>query len=650
MLALLIYTAFGLELSWRLLPEQKAVVKWWLGLVFGQIALMWLPCLFAFFVGFTKPAQYAALILCLAVIAALEIRAAVRRPGLLPSLRKPSIGRTDAMGLIMSGIGALFCGYLLYTHVLMPKADGSLWVGQSTYGDLAMHLGFIEGLYRQGTFPPEYTIYPGQTLNYPFLVDAAGASLRFFGLSLRMSVIVPGILMTFCVFWGFWLLADRLTGRLAPTLMSWLLFAANGGFGFVLFFGKYRFSDIFTGFYTTPTNLTSEDIRWSNVICDMMIPQRTTMAGWCVILPAIFLLILLLDRSLAPAGETETGAPKKGILRGGRKVAVILAVVAGSMPMIHTHSFLALGLLSAAWFFCVLPKAVRRGRAKELIVNYVIYGAVCMALAAPQLLKWTMDSVATGNLLKLNLGWVAGANGAIGNVLLFYIVNIGVVFVAMWFMIPSLRDEALTLFIGASAIFVLSNLVAFQPNLYDNNKLLYIWYMLIDILVCDWLWCIIEEARPRVLRSAIAGVIVFLGTFSGFLTMFREAVSEYQLFSYSQVEAADYILENTEPDSLFLTAANHANPVPVLTGRNIVCGSSLYLFFHGVEYQQREAALPDMFAGGDAFVRYADSLGIDYVYLSPYEYGNYTVNYDWFAENYPLVYEQDGISIFRITD
>jgi len=320
------------------------------------------------------------------------------------------------------------------------------------------------------------------------------------------------------------------------------------------------------------------------------------------------------------------------------------------MPMIHTHSFLALGILSAAWFFCVLPKAVRAGRVRDLIANYVVYGVICLALAVPQLLKWTMDSVATGNLLKLNLGWVAGANGAINNWLLFYIVNVGVVFVAMWFTIPSLRGEALTLFIGAMSIFVLSNLVAFQPNLYDNNKLLYVWYMLTDILVCDWLWCIIEEARPRALRSAVAGVIVFLGTFSGFLTMLREAVSEYQLFTYPQVEAAEYIIENTEPDSLFLTATNHTNPVPVLAGRNIVCGSSLYLFFHGVNYQEREAALPEMFAGGEAFERRADELGIDYVYISPYENGNYDVNYDWFAENYPLVYEQDGISIFRITE
>ena len=633
MLALIVYLLLGLAIAWRLLPGMRGAVKCWLGLVFGCVLLMWLPCLTAFLWGFTAKAQNAALLIAAFAIAGLGAEALLRRKLSLPLRGITPLSRRDATGLIVACAATVFCTFLLHTHVLRPAEDGSLWVGQSTYGDLAMHLGFIESLYRQGTFPPEYSIYPGQTLNYPFLVDAASASLRFYGLSLRMSVIVPSVVMLFCVFWGFWLLADHLTGRLAPTLMSWLLFVGNGGLGFVFFFGKYHFSEIFTGFYTTPTNLVGEDIRWVNVICDMLIPQRTTMAGWCVILAAIFILIAALDATMAG---------------GGRREFSVLAVLAGAMPMIHTHSFLALGVLSAAWFFCLLPRAGKEGRLRTLLVNYILYGAICLALAAPQFFRWTMRSVESGNLLQWNLGWVVGANGSINNWLLFYIVNVGVVFVAMWPMIPALRKEALTLFIGAATIFVLSNLVAFQPNLYDNNKLLYIWFMLTDILVCDWLWCIIETTDMRPLRAAVAGIIVFLGIFSGVLSLLREAVSEYRLLSSAQVRAADFVLAETEPDSIFLTATNHTNPIPVLTGRNIVCGSSLYLYYHGVNYQEREAQIPAMYGGGDAFLSAAAELGIDYVYIGDYENANYDVNETWFSENYPLIYDDGGIHIYSV--
>ena len=538
------------------------------------------------------------------------------------------------VGLLLACLATLFCAYLLHTHVLRPDEEGGLWVGQSTYGDLAMHLGFMESLYRQGTFPPEYSIYPGQPLNYPFLVDAASASLRFFGLSQRMAVIVPSLVMLFGVFWGFWLLADKLTGRLIPSVMAWLLFVLNGGFGFVYFFGKYDFSQIFTGFYTTPTNLVGEDIRWVNVICDMLIPQRTTMAGWCVGLGAIFLLLTALEKTLAGTG--------------GRREFAALAVLGGALPMIHTHTFLALGILSAAWFFCALPRALREGRGKALFWNYVLYGGVCLALAAPQFFKWTMASVRSGNLLQGNLGWVTGANGALTNWFVFFTVNVGVVFLAMWPMMFFLRGEKRSVFLGAAAIFLLANVIAFQPNLYDNNKLLYIWFMLTDILVCDWLWGLMEKLPRRGLRAAVAAAVVFLGTFSGVLSLMRETVSEYRLLSPAQAQAAEFIVEETPPDSTFLTSTSHTNPVSVLAGRNIVCGSSLYLYFHGVDYQEREALLPAMYAGGDDFARYAAQLGVDYVYIGESELANYDVNYDFFRQNYPLVYEAGGISIFAL--
>lgn len=640
MVALIVYLILGVALAWRFLPSLRGTVKCWLGLVFGCVLLMWLPCLPAFFCGFTMTAQVIALVLCLAGLLFLAAEGYVRHKPDLRSMKRPALpelSRPDAAGLLCAALATVFCAYLLHTHILRPEEDGSLWVGQSTYGDLAMHLGFAESLYRQGFFPPEYSIFPGQSLNYPFLVDAASASLRFFGLSLRASFILPGVVMLFCVFWGFWLLADKLTaGRVAPTLMSWLLFVLNGGFGFLYFLKKYDFSDIFTGYYTTPTNLVAEDIRWVNVICDMLIPQRTTMAGWCAVLAAIYLLITAIERILA--GEDA------------KREVISLALLAGAMPMIHTHSFLALGILSAAWFFCALPRAGKEGRVRALVTYYVLYGAICLCLAAPQLLRWTMGSVKTGNLLQWNVGWVVGENGAINNWLLFFIMNVGVVFIAMWPAALSLRGEKLGLFIGALAIFVLANFVTFQPNRYDNNKLLYIWFMIADILTCDVLWSVIELAPRRVMRSALAGVIVFLGTFSGVLSLLRETVSEYQLLSREQADAAEFIIEETEPDSIFLTSMNHTNPVAVLSGRNIVCGSTLYLHFHGVEYQERAALLPGMFAGGETFEENAAALGVDYVFLSGNEYGSYDVNADYFRANYPVVYDEGGITIFQITE
>lgn len=633
MIPLILYSLAGLFLSFLVLPDERRAVHIWLGLVIGCVLLMWLPCLFSFFFGFTAAAQYTALICTGLISFSCGIALYRKKTPVSSAENDASQSRQDCIGLAMSLVLTALCAGLLHTHVLRPEPDGSLWVGQSTFGDLAMHLGFVESLFRQGRFPPEYSIFPGQQLNYPFLVDAASAGLRFFGLSLRAAVIWPSLLMLFCVFFGFWLLADSICKRLTADILSWLLFFFNGGFGIVLFLGKYPFSDIFTGYYTTPTNFASEDIRWVNVICDMLIPQRTTMAGWCVLLAAVYLLRQAIRR--AAAGESA-------------RCMLVLAFLAASMPMIHTHSFLALGILSAVWFFCALPKAKQAGTASTLILHYILYGMICLLLATPQILKWTMDSVSTGRLLKLHFGWVVGANGAIRNWFVFYLVNCGLVFLAMWPASFFLRGEKLHVFLGAASIFLLSNLITFQPNLYDNNKLLYVWFMLTDILVCDLFCLAMDRLRSRSLRAVIASVFLLLGTLSGALSIGREAVSRYCLFSGDQTEAAAFICDHTPPDSLFLTASNHNNPVSVLTGRNIACGPGLYLYFHGVDYQPRERLVRQMFADGGTFLRYADELGVDYVYIGPSERAAGPVDEDFFAARYPLVYDSDSIHIYEI--
>ena len=629
MLALLVYLLAGLTLARLLLPRLSAVKQCWLGLVFGCVLLMWLPCLFAFFLGFTMAAQLSALALALALALFALLLILRGRKRAEPCKEKASW----RVGVICSLLLTAFCAWLLHTHVLRPGEDGSLWVGQSTYGDLAMHLGFVESLFQQGRFPPEYSIFPGQQLNYPFLVDAASASLRFFGLSLRQSVIVPSLVMLFGVFWGFWQLAEAITARLWPTLAAWLLFFFNGGFGFALFLGKYPFRSIFSGFYTTPTNFNAEDIRWVNVVCDMLIPQRTTMAGWCVLLAAVYLLLRALKNSMRGEGRRET---------------LVLAVLASALPMIHTHSFLALGILSAVWFFCAVGEAKRNGQLPVLLQNYVCYGLVCLALAAPQIVKWTMDSVNTGNLLRLHLGWIASDGMKLRNWFWFYAVNCGVVFLATFPALVFLRGEKAKLFLGPLAIFLLANLVVFQPNLYDNNKLLYVWFMLTDVLVCDWLFSALGALKRRPVRALLAGVFVFFGCLSGALSLGRESVSAYRLISPEEKAAAEFLTKNTPPDSLVLTGCHHDNAVSVLTGRSIVCGPSIYLFYHGVDYRQREEQVGEMYGGGEAFLRGAEEYGVDYVYIGPHERYSFTVNEAWFAAFYPKIYDNGSVRIYEV--
>ena len=72
-------------------------------------------------------------------------------------------------------------GYLQHTHMLMPASDGSYWCGQSTYGDLCMHLSFITSM-RDMPFPPTYNLLSGTSLNYPYLADSLSTTMMLLGI------------------------------------------------------------------------------------------------------------------------------------------------------------------------------------------------------------------------------------------------------------------------------------------------------------------------------------------------------------------------------------------------------------------------------------------------------------------------------------
>lgn len=99
---------------------------------------------------------------------------------------------------------------MLTGHTLSAGEGLSLHSGQSTYGDMNMHLGFITSIAKQQIFPPEYSILPGTKLAYPFLSDSISSSLYLFGTSLRVAYLVPMYAALAQVFFGMYAVAKTI--------------------------------------------------------------------------------------------------------------------------------------------------------------------------------------------------------------------------------------------------------------------------------------------------------------------------------------------------------------------------------------------------------------------------------------------------------
>jgi uncharacterized membrane protein len=131
---------------------------------------------------------------------------------------------------------------------------------------------------------------------------------------------------------------------------------------------------------------------------------------------------------------------------------------------------------------------------------------------------------------------------------------------------------------------------------------------------------------------------------SGALSVAREAVSGYQLFGANHVAAGEWIEENTDRDSVFMTGQQHINPVCSLAGRQIICGSDLYVFFHGLNYGEQAYDCRKFYENPADHSSVIEKYGVDYIYISSYERSAnwFSLNEAALEELFPLLYESYG--------
>ena len=771
-LYLLFYAAAGVMIGRYLFATESFSRRLWLGLVLGLFGSVWLPSLFSFVFGFVPLSH----ILGVVLMALLTIVSQFMKG------KAPRGKAEDYRSLVpLLWLLPLFLvgAYLFSTHILQPKNDG-YYAGQTTYGDLAMHLGFISSLAEQGFFPPEYSIFPGHTVNYPFLCEVPSSSLFLIGANLRWAYLLPALYAYGLVILGVYFAFQSWLKRTDRTRLATYLFFIGGGFGFIYFFDRLNGAStvgaliqesafpnnltyLLEDFYVTPTNIPRIGLRWVNPIVDMLIPQRATLFGWAFLFPCLYLLIRFTFEKRSSA-------------------LVPLILIAGGLPLIHTHSFLALGIVSAV--YCVQDLVL--DFSKKRLMQWGCYGCIAVLLAAPQLFGFAFQQAAESGMVRIHFNWA----NEVDSFLWFYVKNLGWLFLLLPFALLLLSKKDRQIARGFLVLWFVAEILVFQPNIYDNNKLLFPWFFCLCALTAKllgvishrleckyfsepnaqisalsllgfvasllgmviyltvfahvsndmsipsfgivtelfilaflifltiklfrttvnqekdgWTWALLAltsglalyllyrlirertrsflsfslpvtlllgmvglcvcllflslhmSARTKDMRSrnmvACHALMAFLLGFSLFIsgpmTILREWRSSYMLFSSGDIRAAEFIRENTDARKVFLTDYNwHLNTVSVLTGRSIVCGPDLFLYYHGIDTSERKEDIDIMFEEPRGNEQLFEKYGVVFVYIGPSERSNFAVDMEYFEENGTLLYDEDGIQVIKL--
>ena len=336
----------------------------------------------------------------------------------------------------------------------------------------------------------------------------------------------------------------------------------------------------------------------------------------------------------------------------------MLGIWAGALPLIHTHSFLALALASVGCLCYDLihgdPGAmtVRRSR-WQILRPYLIYGAIAAALALPQLICFTFGQTfqeSNHSFLVFQFNWVnnPSGQGMRDLYLWFYIKNIGLPFLALIAALFDRNPRNRRIFAMALPIILAAEFIRFQPNEYDNIKLFYLAWLLCCLIVADWcsrLWKRLEGMGGRRFLAVLAAVVTFL---SAGLTIARECVSDYQAFSREAVEAGEYVKDRTPRDAVFVTGTQHLNPVVAIAGRTVVCGPDLWLYWHGFDTTERQSELRAFYEDPEGHPEVPEKYGAEYVYLSSYERNSYDVDLEGMDKVGVKIFENDEAAIYRL--
>ena len=520
----------------------------------------------------------------------------------------------------------LFWG-LLTTHMLEPKEDG-LYSGGSTWGDLAFHLSIMTGFEEKGFHAlNQFPVYVGEKLRYPWFADWLSALLFKSGLTIQKALILPSIIGILGSIILLYVLTYEITkSKIAGFLSPFLIFLNGSLIGLYYFWQDWKASnqglDLFLKGLNKPyAHLENHNLNFSNIIDDYILPQRAFV--WGLFLGLIVVLFLW---------RYWNSKNKKDLLKAG----IFLSI----LPFIHTHTFLALVIVSGFLFiFDLINKEDLKLKVKEKFIKWLYFGVPILVVSLPQVL-WLFP-LGGYHFFGWHFGWMAGNE----NILIFWVKNLFphlFVFILAYIFSPS---NVRKFYIPFLIVFIISNLFLFQPSDFDNMKLMIWWFILSSILASGFLVLLGQKFKQW---GIILSVFIFLSlTVVGSLSVFYEWKTSWLLFTKEDLTLAELIKQNTKPSDIFLTADNHNNPVATLAGRQIVMGYRGWLWSHGINYQEREADVLSMFRGDGRALELFRKYNVQYAVLDKNQYSSFPFNIEFFSKNFPVVYQSQNYTIFK---
>jgi len=509
-----------------------------------------------------------------------------------------------------------------YSRLCVIDVEG-LWINQvNVWADWARHFGDTASFAFSDNFPATDPRYLGHPFAYHFLISLHAAAMVRAGLDIALALPLQSLILMLLITSGLFCFYRRLSKDNQIAALALVLFFFAGGLGWwSLLSEPSTTAGGLAALAEAPWNralLFESGIQFQNLFFSLLAPQRPFLLG----VPMALLIFTLLYIGVSHRRTLPFAAA---------------GVVAGLLPFAHLGAMLALALTVP---FLMVLFITRR---------WWVFLSLWFVLGLPQFLMQQGGGGGVLESFRLQVGWLAENESW----LRFWFENLGL-FVPLVVIALCMRSlfsaKAFRFLLAMMPLFVIANLVVFQPWAWDNTKILMYWFLAGCLLIAALLvrlWRVERFVVPT--RTAVVLIALTLVA-SGLWEHLAQALgNERSLFlTAEEIRVAAAVRRDTSARSVFAVGIQSNHPIPVLTGRQVLMSYPGWLWSHGIDYAEREADLRALYALEDRADEIIDRCGVDYVVVGPNERATLGAEPERFRQRYPILFESESYEIFAV--
>jgi hypothetical protein len=530
------------------------------------------------------------------------------------------------------GLLAVLLSWGTYYIYLWPKmlfwtrrGLTSGWVG--IWCDWSAHFSYASAFaYRPlSDWFTTHPLYHARKFTYPFVADMITGLLIRIGVDQVPAFIIPSIITTLFLLVVLYIFYGGIlkSGWQALTALS--LFFAGGGMGFYWFINDFLKNPSWGTILFPPkeyTHISENSIEWINVFSGQLVPQRALLLG----MPIMLTMLIILYRWMQKQFHGVSGL-----------AIVLLGVFSSFMLVIHTHSFITFTILCAVFF------ASTRQNWKQWLLF-----AISAAIPSVLIYRWFLGGEITTGFFKWHPGWLSNARSKNMNFCYFWWLNWGVFLPFSLYATWRTKYYKHAVIIGGLVIFLLCNLLLFQPYDWDNSKILSWSYLVLCIPAAAYL---AKLWQKNIATQSIAVCLFIVMTASGFLDLWRLTRTEKHaniMWSMADIELAKKFREISAPTDRVLTADRHNHWVTTQAGRQILLGYKGWMWTYGIDCGKTDRDMRIMFSGTTGAEQLLRKYAIAYVVIGFPERHDYRANENYFKSLYKKVLENKEYRIYDV--